>query len=99
MKRVVLFLVTNLAVMLVLSATLRILGVDRMITEQGLNVQALMIFSLVIGFGGAIISLLISKRMAKWSTGARVIDPQAPQGAREAWLLETVYQLSDRAGI
>ena len=99
MKRVVLFLVTNLAVMLVLSATLRILGVDRMITEQGLNIQALLIFSLVIGFGGAIISLLISKRMAKWSTGARVIDPQAPQGPREAWLLDTVYQLSDRAGI
>lgn len=99
MKRVVLFLVTNLAVMLVLSATLRILGVDRMITEQGLNIQALLIFSLVIGFGGAIISLLISKRMAKWSTGARVIDPQAPHGPREAWLLDTVYQLSDRAGI
>ncbi|RYF56636.1 MAG: protease HtpX [Comamonadaceae bacterium] len=99
MKRVVLFLVTNLAVMLVLSATLRILGVDRMITEQGLNVQALLIFSLVIGFGGAIISLLISKRMAKWSTGARVIDPQAPGGPRQAWLLDTVYQLSDRAGI
>lgn len=99
MKRVVLFLLTNLAVMLVLSATLRILGVDRMITEQGLNVQALLIFSLVIGFGGAIISLLISKRMAKWSTGARVIDPRAPGGGREAWLLDTVYQLSDRAGI
>jgi len=99
MKRVVLFLVTNLAVMLVLSATLRILGVDRMITEQGLNVQALLIFSLVIGFGGAIISLLISKRMAKWSTGARVIDPNAPGGPRQAWLLDTVYQLSDRAGI
>lgn len=99
MKRVVLFLVTNLAVMLVLSATLRILGVDRMITEQGLNVQALLIFSLVIGFGGAIISLLISKRMAKWSTGARVIDPHAPGGPRQAWLLDTVYQLSDRAGI
>lgn len=99
MKRVVLFLVTNFAVMLVLSATLRILGVDRIITEQGLNIQALLIFSLVIGFGGAIISLLISKRMAKWSTKARVIDPHAPNGPREAWLLDTVFQLSDRAGI
>lgn len=99
MKRVVLFLVTNLAVMLVLSATIRILGVDRYITQEGLNVQALLILSLVIGFGGAFISLLISKRMAKFSTGARVIDPNAPNGQREAWLLDTVYQLSDRAGI
>ena len=99
MKRVILFLATNLAVMLVLSATLRILGVDRMITDQGLNVQSLLIFAMVIGFGGAIISLLISKPMAKMSTRAQVIDPQSPGGSREAWLLDTVYQLSDRAGI
>ncbi len=99
MKRVILFLVTNLAVMLVLSATLRILGVDRFLTANGLNIQALLIFSLVIGFGGAIISLLISKRMAKWSTGAQVLDPNAPRSQREAWLLDTVHQLADRAGI
>ena len=99
MKRVVLFLLTNLAVMVVLSATLRIFGVDRYLAQDGLDVQALLIFSLIVGFTGSIISLLMSKPMAKWSTGARVIDPQAPANAREAWLVETVYQLADRAGI
>ena len=99
MKRIFLFIITNLAVMVVLSATLRILGVDRMITAQGLNVQALLIFSVVVGFTGAIISLLMSKPMAKWSTGAQVIDPNAPGGPREAWLIDTVHQLADRAGI
>lgn len=99
MKRIFLFVITNLAVMVVLSATLRILGVDRVITAQGLNVQALLIFSVVVGFTGAIISLLISKPMAKWSTGAQVIDPNAPRNGREAWLVDTVNQLADRAGI
>lgn len=99
MKRIILFILTNLAVMLVLSATLSILGVGRFITQQGLNLQALLIFSLVVGFTGSIISLLISKPMAKWSTGARVLDPQAPGGAREAWLVDTVHQLADRAKI
>ena len=99
MKRIFLFIITNLAVLVVLSATMRILGVDRFITAQGINFQALLIMSVVIGFTGAIISLLISKSMAKWSTGAQVIDPAAPGGAREAWLVETVHQLADRAGI
>ena len=99
MKRIILFVITNLAVMLVLSATLRILGVDRYLTANGLNLQALLIFSVVVGFTGAIISLLISKPMAKWSTGAQVIDPNAPRSQREAWLLDTVHQLADRAGI
>ncbi|AOB27630.1 MULTISPECIES: protease HtpX [Bordetella] len=99
MKRIFLFLITNLAVMVVLSATVRILGVDRFLTAQGLNLTSLLIFSAVIGFTGAIISLLMSKPMAKWSTGARVIDPNAPANQREAWLLDTVHQLADRAGI
>ena len=99
MKRIALFLLTNLAVVLVLSATLRILGVDRFITQQGIDFNALLVFSFVVGFGGAIISLLISKPMAKWSTGARVIDPAAPANSREAWLVDTVHQLADRAGI
>lgn len=99
MKRIVLFILTNLAVMLVLSATLQILGVNRFLTQQGLNIQMLLIFSLVVGFTGAIFSLLISKPMAKWSTGAQVINPQAPNGPRESWLLDTVYQLADRAKI
>jgi len=99
MKRIVLFVLTNLAVMLVLSATLRIFGVDRFLTANGLNITQLLIFSVIVGFTGAIISLLMSKSMAKWSTGAQVIDPNAPRSQREAWLLDTVHQLADRAGI
>ena len=87
MKRIILFLVTNIAVMLVLSATLSILGVNRFMTEQGLNLPMLLIFSLIVGFTGSFISLLISKPMAKWSTGAQIIDPQAPGGPRESWLV------------
>src|SRR5690606_23696321 len=99
MKRIVLFLMTNLAVLLVLSATMNILGVGRYLTANGLDLTQLLIFSAIIGFAGSIISLLISKPMAKASTGARVIDPQAPGNPREAWLVDTVYQLADRAGI
>jgi heat shock protein HtpX len=59
----------------------------------------LLIFSVIVGFTGAIISLLMSKSMAKWSTGAQVLDPNAPRNQREAWLVDTVHQLADRAGI
>ncbi len=99
MKRIVLFLATNLAVMLVLTSTLSVLGVNRFLTANGLNIEMLAIFSVIVGFTGAIISLLMSKPMAKWSTGARVIDPKAPGSAEEQWLVDTVHQLADRAGI
>jgi heat shock protein HtpX len=99
MKRIFLFIVTNLAIMVVLSVMLRIFGVDRYLAASGLNVSALLIFSIIVGFTGAFISLLISKPMAKWSTGAQVIDPNAPRNPREAWLVSTVYQLAERAGI
>ena len=99
MKRIFLFLLTNIAVMLVLSATMSILGVGRYLTANGLDLTQLLIFAALIGFTGAIFSLLISKWMAKRSTGARVIDPQAPATAQEAWLVDTVHQLADRAGI
>lgn len=99
MKRIVLFLITNLAVLLVLSATMQVLGVGRYLTESGIDLTQLLIFAAIVGFTGSIISLLMSKPMAKMSTGAYVIDPQAPRSAREAWLLDTVYQLADRAGI
>ncbi|NYT86585.1 protease HtpX [Pollutimonas harenae] len=99
MKRIFLFLMTNVAVMIVLSASMNILGVGRYLTANGLDLTQLLIFSAIIGFTGSIISLLISKWMAKRSTGARVIDPQAPGNPREAWLLDTVHQLADRAGI
>ncbi|MBT8098879.1 MAG: zinc metalloprotease HtpX, partial [Gammaproteobacteria bacterium] len=85
-KRVALFLATNLAIVLVLSVVLRLLGVDRILDESGsnLNYEALLILSLVIGFGGSFISLAMSKWMAKRSTGAQVIDQ--PGNATESWL-------------
>jgi len=97
MKRIVLFLATNLAVILVMSVVLSLLGVNRYLSAQGLNLGMLMIYSLVVGFTGAIISLLMSKQMAKWSTGAHVID--APSTSTELWLVDTVKKLADRAGI
>lgn len=97
MKRIVLFLATNLAVVLVLTVVLNLLGVGRAVTAEGINVGALAVFSLVVGFTGSIISLLMSKPMAKWSTGARVIEQ--PQNSTELWLVNTVRKLADRAGI
>ena len=97
MKRIVLFLVTNLAVMLVLSVTLSVLGVNRFLAADGLNVGMLVVFSAVVGFTGAFISLLMSKPMAKWSTGAQVID--TPASADEQWLVGTVRRLAEKAGI
>ena len=97
MKRIVLFLATNLAVVLVLSVVLRVLGLDRAVAQSGIAYGQLLAFSFVVGFTGAIISLLMSKPMAKWSTGARVIA--TPQNEPEAWLLETVRRLATKAGI
>ena len=98
MKRIALFLVTNLAVILVLSIVLRVLGLDRAVEAQaGLQMGPLLLFSAVVGFTGAIISLLISKPMAKWTTGAHVIEQPANQ--HEAWVLETVRRLATKAGI
>ncbi len=97
MKRVFLLVMTNIAVMIVLLTVTRLLGVDRFLTANGLNLTALAGFSLVIGFGGAFISLLISKPMAKFSTKARVINQ--PQTADEAWIVETVRRFADKAGI
>ena len=97
MKRIVLFLLTNLAVGLVLSVTLSILGVNRYLADTGLNVGMLAAYSVIVGFVGSFISLAISKPMAKMMTGARVID--TPQGADEQWLVGTVQRLADKAGI
>ena len=97
MKRIVLFLATNLAVVLVLTVVLNLLGVGRAVGAEGIDVGALAVFSLVVGFTGSIISLLVSKPMAKWSTGARVIEH--PQNSTELWLVNTVQRLADRAGI
>jgi heat shock protein HtpX len=99
MKRIFLFLLTNVAVMLVLTTSMHVLGVGGYLTANGIDYKQLLIFSGLIGFAGAFISLLMSKWMAKQSTGAQVIDPQRPANAREAWLVDTVHQLADRAGI
>ena len=98
MKRIVLFLVTNLAVVAVISVVLKVLGLDRAVFDAtGVNYGALLAFSFVVGFTGAIISLLMSKSMAKMSTGAHVIEQ--PRDQAEAWLVDTVKRLADRAGI
>src|SRR5450432_3182098 len=97
MKRIFLFLVTNIAVMLVLSVVTSVLGLNQMLAANGLNPGALLVFSAVVGFTGAIISLLMSKTIAKWTTGAHVI--QTPGNEGEAWLLATVMRLADKAGI
>ena len=95
MKRVLLFLATNLAVMLVLSITASVLGVNRFLTANGLNLGMLLAFAALMGFGGAFISLLMSKTIAKWSTGAQVITH--PGTSTELWLVQTVQKLSQKA--
>jgi heat shock protein HtpX len=97
MKRIVLFIATNLAVMLLLSIVASVLGVDRFLTQNGLSLENLLWFSMIFGFGGAFVSLLISKQMALWTTGAHVIG--TPEGAHERWLVDTVHRLADKANI
>jgi heat shock protein HtpX len=97
MKRIFLFLLTNVAVLAVISIIVNVLGLDRFLTAEGLNLSSLLVFSAVVGFTGSIISLLISKPMAKMSTGARVID--GSEGTTEYWLVSTVKKLADTAGV
>jgi len=99
MKRVLLFLGTNLAVIVVLGIVLRLLGVDRLLDQQGvgLNYEALLIFAAVFGMGGSFISLALSKWMAKRAMGVRIIEQ--PRSQSEAWLLDTVRRHAQRAGI
>ncbi len=97
MKRIVLFLLTNLAVMLVLGVVTSVFGLNRYLSAYGMNYGSLMVFSLFIGFTGSIISLLMSKQMAKWTTGLELITQ--PRTADEAWIVQTVQRLSERAGI
>ncbi|TCS36090.1 heat shock protein [Paucimonas lemoignei] len=97
MKRILLFIATNIAVIAVMTIVLSVLGVDRFLTANGLNLPMLMVFSLIVGFTGSIISLLISKPMAKWSTGAHVIE--SPSNSTEFWLVDTVAKLAQKAGI
>jgi heat shock protein HtpX len=97
MKRILLFVVTNLAVMLVLGIAASVLGVNRFLTAEGLNLGMLLGFAALIGFGGAIISLLMSKPVAKWSTGAQVINDSSDPTHR--WIVGTVERFAQKAGI
>lgn len=99
MKRIFLFVATNIAILFVLNITLRLLGVERILDAQGgdLNLQALLVFAAVFGFGGSLISLAISKWTAKRMTGAKVIGQ--PGSEVEQWLVTTVKHQAQQAGI
>ena len=97
MKRILLFLATNIAVLVVLSIVIRLLGVDNFLNRSGLNMYSLLVFAAVFGFGGSFISLAISKWMAKRMMGAEVITN--PRSATEIWLVETVKKLAMAANI
>jgi len=96
-KRVILLIATNLAVVFLLTVVASVLGIDRVLEQGGINFNALLVFAALFGFGGAFVSLLISKPMAKWSTGAHVID--GTEGSTEYWLVRTVERLAQKAGI
>ncbi|RRD57233.1 protease HtpX [Comamonadaceae bacterium OH2545_COT-014] len=97
MKRIALFVLTNVAVMVVLGIVTSLFGLNRFVGANGVQVGTLMLYSLVVGFTGAIISLLMSKSVAKMSMGVKIINQ--PQSADEAWIVETVRRFADKAGI
>lgn len=97
MKRIVLFLATNIAIMVVLGITVHLLGLNQFMAGGQLNLGMLLAFSAVLGFGGSFISLLISKKVAKWSTGAQVIE--TPRNPTEQWLVQTVERFARKANI
>src|SRR5213078_1762731 len=97
MKRIILFLATNIAVLLVLSVVVSVLGLDRWLMADGIDYTTLLVFSAVMGFGGSLLSLLMSKTIAKWSNGAQVVD--GSEGTTQYWLVQTVRKLADKAGV
>jgi len=97
MKRIFLFLATNLAVVVLLSVIINLFGLNQWLAAEGIDYTGLLMFSAVVGFAGSFISLLMSKRAAKWSTGAHVVD--GSEGTSEYWLVSTVRKLADKAGI
>jgi len=97
MKRILLLIATNFAVMLVLSIVVSVLGLDQWLTAEGIDYYSMLVMSAVFGFGGAFISLLMSKTIAKWSTGAQVID--GSEGTTQYWLVQTVQRLAQEAKI
>ena len=99
MKRVLLFVATNIAVLFVLTIVCQLLGVDVYLASTGQDFTGLLIFAALLGFGGSFISLWMSKWVAKRATGAQVIDPQRPGGEVETWLVNTVRRQAEQAGI
>jgi heat shock protein HtpX len=98
MKRIILLVATNFAILLVLSITMQLLGIDQMLTQEtGLNLYGLLLMAGIFGFGGSFISLLISKWMAKMAVGAHVIE--VPANQTERWLVDTVKRQAEKAGI
>jgi heat shock protein HtpX len=97
MKRILLLVATNFAVLILLSVVASVLGLDRWLLANGIDYGTLLMFSALIGFGGAFISLLMSKTIAKWSVGAHTID--GSEGTTQYWLVQTVHGLADKAGI
>src|SRR5262245_36823062 len=97
MKRMFLLIATNLAVMVVLSIVVSVLGLDRWLMAEGINYFSLLVMAAIFGFGGCFISLLMSKTIAKWSTGAQVID--GSEGTTQYWLVQSVQRLAQEARI
>ena len=99
LRRIGLFVLINIMVVMTISIIINLLGIQPYLTARGIDYGSLMVLCLVWGFGGAFISLLISRWMAKRMMGVQVIDPQNPSGNQERWLLETVHRLAEKAGI
>ncbi len=97
MKRIFLFVITNLAILILLSISMKVLGIERLLMQNGMSGTGLLIFAAILGMGGSMISLMLSKWMAKRATGARVIE--SPGNNAEAWLLRTVERQAREAGI
>src|SRR6185503_5169473 len=97
MKRIFLFVITNFAIVLMLGITMQVLGVDRMLAQEGLNLTGLLVMSAIMGFAGSLFSLFISKWMAKMATGAHVVD--VPSNMTERWLVDTVKRHAEKSGI
>jgi len=98
-RRIFLFILVNILVITTINILLNVLGVRPYLTERGIDYNSLLVFSLVWGFGGALISLALSGVMAKWMMGVQVIDPENPGSNDESWLIQTVRRLSEKAGL
>jgi len=98
-RRIILFVVTNLLVVFTINIVLSLLGVQPYLAQRGIDYQSLLVFCVIWGFGGAFISLAISRMTAKWFMGVQVINPENPGGASERWLVDTVHRLARNAGL